>query len=351
MPPAAAFCATSRPCPCHAFWPLPLGVIADIMPSAASVPLGVRAGALPSTASGLPAAGAEGASTAVTEAFVSSGFDTVTRLASVRARVSGGVASRSAVAPAGSKGADFFDEDDAAPPGPEGSAPNDNTAAQSTAWVVLRWAEPLQSRKAFYVQLPVMRAVAKLRANGVPVMRFHSGRAREFLSPKLTEWLARHHIYETKSAPEDHASNEWRSEKSRKRLAVPFGCRPRVSVLAPSRSSGRGANAASGNDCSCVSCKTPSSFGTPIQTRLEPLLGSWWVQRRKLLAHTWYCCRISNCISVLPYILQVWSAGVRTCQGFPQKCGLLWFPPKCGLLWFPSKCGLLWFQSKCGLFQ
>ena len=52
-----------------------------------------------------------------------------------------------------------------------------------------------------------MRAVARLRAHGIPVLRFHSDRAREFLSPKLTEWLARQGIFETKSSPEHHASN------------------------------------------------------------------------------------------------------------------------------------------------
>ena len=130
--PSSSLCATRHPCQCNASCSLcaradatpsaasvllgvranamppaaasvPLGVSADVMPSAASVPLGVRAGALPSTASVLPAAGAEGAS-------VSSGFDKINRLASARARVSGGGASRSAVAPAGSKGADFLDE-------------------------------------------------------------------------------------------------------------------------------------------------------------------------------------------------------------------------------------------------
>ena len=79
----------------------------------------------------------------------------------------------------------------------------DNSGRQR--WVTLQWAEPLQSRKAFYVQLSVMRAVSRLRATGIPVMRFHSDRALS--SPKLADWLARQRIYETKSAPEDHASN------------------------------------------------------------------------------------------------------------------------------------------------
>ena len=68
------------------------------------------------------------------------------------------------------------------------------------------------------VQLSVMQAVIRLRAHGVPVFRLQSGRAREFLSPKLAEWLARQRIHQTKSAPEDHASNS-QAEVAKGRLS------------------------------------------------------------------------------------------------------------------------------------
>ena len=105
------------------------------------------------------------------------------------------------------KGLDFMQEDDhdkgadvpPAAPGP--------SAPPQPQWVTIQWAEPLKSRKSFYVQLSVMRAVARLHAHGIPALRFHSDRAREFLSPKLTESLARQRIFETKSFLEDHASN------------------------------------------------------------------------------------------------------------------------------------------------
>ena len=117
-------------------------------------------------------------------------------------RKSTGVKPKAATLP---KGTDFLeateDAQSSSPPLPQ----EDKSSHQR--WVTLQWAEPLQSRKAFYVQLSVMRAVSRLRANGIPEMRFHNDRAREFLSPKLAEWLARQRIYGTKSAPEDHASN------------------------------------------------------------------------------------------------------------------------------------------------
>ena len=52
-----------------------------------------------------------------------------------------------------------------------------------------------------------MQAVARCKAYGVPVLRFHSDRAKEFQSGRLLRWLAEQSIHSTKSAPEDPAAN------------------------------------------------------------------------------------------------------------------------------------------------
>ena len=52
-----------------------------------------------------------------------------------------------------------------------------------------------------------MRAVARLRAHGIPCFRFHSDRAREFLGDALERFLAEQGIFSTRTAPEDHAAN------------------------------------------------------------------------------------------------------------------------------------------------
>ena len=67
----------------------------------------------------------------------------------------------------------------------------------SQDFVTLGWAAPLANRN----------AVAKCRAFGVPVLRFHSDRAKEFQSLRLVRWLAEQSIHVTKSAPEDPAAN------------------------------------------------------------------------------------------------------------------------------------------------
>ena len=53
----------------------------------------------------------------------------------------------------------------------------------------------------------VMQAIARLRAAGVPVLRWHSDRAKEYSSHQLSAWLSAQGICATKSAPEDHPAN------------------------------------------------------------------------------------------------------------------------------------------------
>ncbi|CAE7233580.1 RE1 [Symbiodinium sp. CCMP2592] len=85
---------------------------------------------------------------------------------------------------------------------PEGSDSDDGQE-----FVTLVWAEPLKTRQSFNVQLAIMRAVARLRAFGIPCFRFHSDRAREYLSDSLERFLAEQGIHSTRTAPEDHPSN------------------------------------------------------------------------------------------------------------------------------------------------
>ena len=77
----------------------------------------------------------------------------------------------------------------------------------SPGFVTLVWAGPLKTRQAFNVQLAVMRAVARLKAFGIPCLQFHSDRAREYLGDSLERFLAEQGIYSTRTAPEDHPSN------------------------------------------------------------------------------------------------------------------------------------------------
>ena len=74
-------------------------------------------------------------------------------------------------------------------------------------FVTLRWAEPLQGRSADQLRLVIMQSIAKCKAFGIPVLRFHTDRAKEFQSVKLLRWLAEQSIHATKSAPEDPAAN------------------------------------------------------------------------------------------------------------------------------------------------
>ncbi|CAE7201781.1 unnamed protein product [Symbiodinium sp. CCMP2592] len=85
---------------------------------------------------------------------------------------------------------------------PEGSDSDDGQE-----FVTLVWAEPLKTRQSFNVQLAIMRVVARLRAFGIPCFRFHSDRAREYLSDSLERFLAEQGIHSTRTAPEDHPSN------------------------------------------------------------------------------------------------------------------------------------------------
>ena len=74
-------------------------------------------------------------------------------------------------------------------------------------FVTLTWADLLPNRKEASVRFAAMRAIARLRAAGIPVLRWHADRAKEYMSSRLSTWLASQKIYETKTAPEDHAAN------------------------------------------------------------------------------------------------------------------------------------------------
>ena len=74
-------------------------------------------------------------------------------------------------------------------------------------FVTLTWAEPLPNRKEAHLRLSVMRAISRLRSSGVPVLRWHADRAKEYMSHRLSEWLATQGIHETKTAPEHHSTN------------------------------------------------------------------------------------------------------------------------------------------------
>ena len=55
---------------------------------------------------------------------------------------------------------------------------------------VLRFAVPLRSRRAAEVNLKVRQLYLQIRAEGFPVWRFHSDRAREWCNSRLRTWLA-----------------------------------------------------------------------------------------------------------------------------------------------------------------
>ena len=67
--------------------------------------------------------------------------------------------------------------------------------------------EPLKGRAAAGLRLATMQAVARLKAHGIPVLRWHSDRAKEYTSHKLLAWLASQGIMVTMSAPRNHAAN------------------------------------------------------------------------------------------------------------------------------------------------
>ena len=84
---------------------------------------------------------------------------------------------------------------------------SDGSPMVNQEFITLRWAEPLKSRSADQLRLVIMQSVAKCKAFGVPILRFHSDRAKEFQSAKLIRWLAEQSIHSTKSAPEDPQAN------------------------------------------------------------------------------------------------------------------------------------------------
>ena len=74
-------------------------------------------------------------------------------------------------------------------------------------FITLTWAEPLPGRGESYLRLAIMQAVARLRACGIPVLRWHSDRAKEFSSKRLAEWMKTQGILDTKSTPEHHEAS------------------------------------------------------------------------------------------------------------------------------------------------
>ena len=111
-------------------------------------------------------------------------------------------ASSSLGAPGVSADPDDFMQD----PEPDGKPPAE-APLLNREFVTLRWAEPLQGRSADPLRLVIMQSIARCKAFGIPVLRFHTDRAKEFQSIKLLRWLAEQSIHATKSAPEDPAAN------------------------------------------------------------------------------------------------------------------------------------------------
>ena len=68
-------------------------------------------------------------------------------------------------------------------------------------------APELSSKFITLIRMAVMQAIARLRAHGVPVLRWHCDRAKEYTSKALQEWLTSQGIHSTMSAPEDHPAN------------------------------------------------------------------------------------------------------------------------------------------------
>ena len=101
--------------------------------------------------------------------------------------------------------ADFLapDKADVEKPSPYAAEP----PVVQRSFVRLTWAEPLQGRSEPGLRMAVMRAISRLRASGIPVLRWHSDRAKEYASRKLQEWLTTQGVLTTMSAPEDHAAN------------------------------------------------------------------------------------------------------------------------------------------------
>ena len=97
--------------------------------------------------------------------------------------------------------ADFLQD-----PSPVEESPIDSCALDCD-FVTLRWAEPSKNRSADHLRLAVTQSVAKCKAFGVPMLRFHTDRAKELQSAKLLRWLAEQSIHSTKSAPEDPQAN------------------------------------------------------------------------------------------------------------------------------------------------
>ena len=62
---------------------------------------------------------------------------------------------------------------------------------------VLRFATPMVSRWTAEVHRAIQQLHFQLRAEGLPVVRVHSDRARELKTPQLCEWLAARDILQT----------------------------------------------------------------------------------------------------------------------------------------------------------
>ena len=67
--------------------------------------------------------------------------------------------------------------------------------------------EPLPSRSIKHILEALDRMYAKYRALGIPLYRFHSDRAKEFISHQVRTWVAQRQMWQTATGGDDSASN------------------------------------------------------------------------------------------------------------------------------------------------
>ena len=100
-------------------------------------------------------------------------------------------------------------------------------------FITLTRAQPLPGRRESHLRLAIMQAVARLRACGIPILRWHSDRAKEFSSKRLAEWMKTQGIVDTKSAP-----GRSRGRNERTGSSMSFICPSPFCVVAPCHTSG-----------------------------------------------------------------------------------------------------------------
>ena len=82
---------------------------------------------------------------------------------------------------------------------------------------VLDYAVPLKTRRTSEVLKAVQSLYLQLRAEGLPLMRIHSDRARELRTPQLREWLLERNVLQTTGEAQTPQSNG-KAERAVKRL-------------------------------------------------------------------------------------------------------------------------------------